>query len=45
MLLKTECRTDEEYEPINPHLWAEMSPLPTRVNRQYDAVFAYRLAE
>ncbi len=24
----------EEHEPVNPHLWAEMSPLPTRLNRQ-----------
>ena len=23
------------YKPINPHLWAEVSPLPTRINRQY----------
>jgi len=38
MLLQTEYWTDEEHEPINPHLWAEMSPLPTRINRQYDAV-------
>jgi len=37
MLLQTEYWIDEEYEPINPHLWAEMSPLPTQVNRQYDA--------
>jgi hypothetical protein len=24
----------EEYEPVNSHLWVEMSPLPTRFNRQ-----------
>ena len=24
----------EEHEPVNSHLWVEMSPLPTRLNRQ-----------
>jgi len=45
MLLKTEYWTDEEHEPINPHLWAEISPLPTRVIRQYDVVFFLQVGE
>ena len=24
----------EEHEPVNSHLWVEMSPLPKRFNRQ-----------
>jgi len=35
---------DEEHEPINPHLWAETSPLPTRINRQYDVVITLQVA-
>lgn len=35
----------EEHEPINPHLWAEMSPPPTRFSRwESDRADATRLA-
>jgi len=45
MLLKTEYWTDEEHEPIKPYLWAEMSPLPTRITRQYCVVSCNRYVQ
>jgi len=35
MILEAEHRKVEEHELVNPHLRAETSPQPTRLNRLY----------